>query len=109
MRTRGRVYGEPRLSESERSVAVWCPRECGAYLAEEPQRGANGAWVEVLFCLNAACGWREWTVEDLRADVARLAREGHRPSEIAARLGISERSVFRRLAAHPPNSTLASR
>lgn len=98
MRTRGRIYQEPRLSESERSVAVWCPRGCGGYLAEEPQRGANGAWAEVLFCLDETCGWREWTVEDICADVQRLARQGHRPAEIAARLGISERSVFRRLA-----------
>jgi len=96
MRIRSRVYQEPRLSDSERSVAVWCPRDCGAYLAEEVQRGANGAWAEVLFCLNEACGWREWTVEDLRADVERLASEGLRAAEIAARLGLSERTVFRR-------------
>ncbi len=98
MRTRSRIYQEPRLNESERSVAVWCPRDCGGYISEEPQRGANGAWAEVLFCLDNACGWREWTVEDIRADVHRLARQGHRPSEIAARLGISERSVFRQMA-----------
>lgn len=98
MRTRSRIYHDPRLNESERSVAVWCPLRCGAYLAEEPQRGANGAWAEVLFCLNEACGWREWTVVDICSDVEQLARQGHRPSEIAARLGISERSVFRRLA-----------
>jgi len=98
MRTRGRIYQEPRLTESERAVAVWCPRGCGGYLAEEPQRGANGAWAEVLFCLSESCGWREWAVEDICADVHRLARQGHRPSEIAMHLGISERSVFRRLA-----------
>lgn len=98
MRTRGRVYQEPRLNESERSVAVYCPRGCGTFLSEEPQRGANGAWVEVLFCLNADCGWREWTVEDICSDVEQLARQGHRPAEIATRLGISERTVFRRLA-----------
>jgi hypothetical protein len=98
MRTRRRVFEEPRLSESERSVAVLCPRNCGGFLSEERQRGANGAWAEVLFCLKKACGWREWTVEDICADVARLARQGHRPSEIARHLGISERSVFRRLA-----------
>ena len=98
MRTRGRVFHEPRLTESERAVAVRCPSGCGGFLSEETQRGANGAFADVLFCLNEACGWREWTIEDICADVHRLAREGHRPSEIARHLGISERSVFRRLA-----------
>lgn len=98
MRTRGRIYHEPRLSESERSVATRCPRGCGAFLSEERQRGANGAWADVLFCLDKACGWREWTVEDICADVHRLARQGHGPSDIARHLGISERTVFRRLA-----------
>lgn len=79
-------------------MALWCPRGCGGYVSEELQRGANGAFADVLFCLNEACGWREWTIEDVCADVHRLAREGHRPSEIARHLGISERSVFRRLA-----------
>jgi len=102
MRTRGRVYGEPRLSESERSVAVECPRNCGEMLSEERQRGANGTFAETLFCLNPRCGWREWTVADICSDVEQLARQGHRPSEIAARLGISERSVFRRLADRRP-------
>lgn len=98
MRTRGRVYQEPRLNESERSQIEYCPRGCGRFVSEERQRGANGAWADVLFCLNETCGWREWTVEDICADVHRLARQGRRPSEIARRLGISERSVFRRLA-----------
>ena len=98
MRIRGRIYYEPRLSESERSVAVWCPRECGGFLSEERQRGANGAFADVLFCLDEACGWREWTIEDACSDVERLAGEGHRPAEIAMRLGISERTVFRHLA-----------
>lgn len=97
-RTRGRIFHEPRLTESERAVALWCPRGCGGYLSEELQRGANGAFADVLFCLNEACGWREWTVEDICADVHRLARQGQRPSEIARRLGISERTVFRRLS-----------
>ena len=97
-RTRGRIFHEPRLTESERAVALLCPRGCGGYVSEELQRGANGAFADVLFCLNEACGWREWTIEDVCADVHRLAREGHRPSEIARHLGISERSVFRRLA-----------
>ncbi|MFA7297578.1 MAG: helix-turn-helix domain-containing protein [Dehalococcoidia bacterium] len=98
MRTRGRVYQEPRLSESERAQIEYCPRGCGTFVTEERQRGANGKWVEVLFCLNEACGWREWTVEDICRDVEQLAQQGHRPSEIARHLGISERSVFRRLA-----------
>ncbi len=100
MRTRGRVYQEPRLNESERAQIEYCPRGCGSFVSEERQRGANGAFAEVLFCLNEACGWREWTVADICSDVERLARQGHRPTEIAARLGISERSVFRRLAEH---------
>ena len=98
MRTRGRVYQEPRLNESERSQIEYCPRACGSFLSEERQRGANGAFADVLFCLDSSCGWREWTVADICPDVEQLARQGHRPSEIAARLGISERSVFRRLA-----------
>lgn len=98
MRTRARVYLEPQLSESERSVAVRCPRSCGAFLSEERQRGANGAWAEVLFCLNEACAWREWAVEDIGSDVERLASAGARPAEIALQLGVSERTVFRRLA-----------
>ena len=97
MRTRGRVYYEPRLSESERAVAIRCPRGCGAFLSEERQRGANGAWADVLFCLDKACGWREWTVEDICSDVEWLAAEGIRPAEIARQLGICERTVFRRL------------
>ena len=67
-------------------------------MSEERQRGANGAWADVLFCLDSSCSWREWTVADICSDVEELARLGHRPSEIAAHLGISERSVFRRLA-----------
>lgn len=98
MRTRSRLYGEPRLNESERSVAVWCPRGCGAYLAEERQRGANGAWADVLFCLDEACGWREWTVQDVYGDIEWLRGHGLRPAEIARRLGVSERTVFRRLS-----------
>ncbi len=98
MRTRGRAYQEPRLTESERSQIEYCPRGCGSFVTEERQRGANGAFADVLFCLDGACGWREWTVVDVCADVHRLARQGHRPLEIARHLGISERSVFRRLA-----------
>jgi len=98
MRTRGRVYQTPRLTESERAVAVWCPRGCGSFLSEERQRGANGVFTEVLFCINEACGWREWAVSDVCRDLEQLARQGHRPAEIAARLGTSERTVFRRLA-----------
>ena len=101
MRTRGRVYQEPRLSESERAVAVWCPRNCGSFLSEERQRGANGALADVIFCVSPVCNWREWTVEDICADIAWLARQGHRPNEIAASLGVSERTVFRRLAERP--------
>lgn len=98
MRTRGRVYQEPRLNESVRSQIEYCPRGCGSFVSEERQRGANGAFADVLFCLDGSCGWREWTVEDICSEVHRLARRGQRPSEIAARVGISERSVFRRLA-----------
>lgn len=102
MRTRGRVYQEPRLNESERSQIEYCPRGCGSFVSEERQRGANGAWADVLFCLDSSCGWREWTVDDIRADIASLARQGRRPSDIAKHLGISERSVFRRLAVADP-------
>jgi hypothetical protein len=101
MRTRARTYQAPRLSESERSVAVWCPRGCGGYISEERQPGANGAFADVLFCLNEACGWREWSVEDICADVEHLASQGHRPPEIARRLGISARTVLRHLPRLP--------
>lgn len=72
MRTRGRVYQEPRLTDSDREVAERCPRNCGSLLAEETQRGANSSYASVLFCLNQDCGWREWTVEDICSDVERL-------------------------------------
>ena len=98
MRTRARVYQEPRLTEGERALAQRCPRGCGALLAEESQPGANGAPASVLFCLSPACGWREWTVRDVCGEIERLAREGCKPAEIAARLGLSERTVFRTLA-----------
>ena len=98
MRTRGRVYQQPRLSEAEREYVEHCPRGCGNFLSEELQRGANNALASVLFCLNAQCGWREWEVVDSCPDVHRLARQGCKPAEIAARLGVSERTVFRRLA-----------
>lgn len=98
MRTRGRIYHEPRLTEAERSLVQLCPRTCGSLLSEETQRGANNRFASVLFCLNEDCGWREWTVSDVCSDVERLAREGHRPAAIAQRLGMSERTVFRRLA-----------
>lgn len=98
MRTRGRIYVEPRLTEAERSLAQSCPRHCGGLLAEEMQRGANNALASVLFCLDEQCGWREWTVSDVCGDVERLTMQGYRPTEIARRLGMSERTVFRRLA-----------
>lgn len=98
MRTRGRVYQEPRLSDVEREYAEHCPRDCGSFLSEELQPGANGRLAAVLFCINECCGWREWAIEDVCDDVARLAREGCRPQEIAIRLGLSERTVFRQLA-----------
>lgn len=95
MRTRGRVYQEPRLSESERAHVQRCPRGCGSFVSEERQRGANGLLADVLFCLDEVCGWREWTVEDISADISRRARQGQSPSEIAVCLGVSERTVFR--------------
>ena len=98
MRTRSRSYNEPRLSEAERALAQDCPRGCGSLLAEELQPGANNALASVLFCTRATCGWREWTVVDACPDVHRLAKQGCKPAEIAARLGMSERTVFRRLA-----------
>lgn len=98
MRTRGRVYQEPRLSDVEREYAEHCPRGCGSFLSEELQPGANGRLAGVLFCIDERCGWREWTVSDVCGDVERLAHEGYRAKEIAACLGLSERTVFRRLA-----------
>src|SRR3546814_788335 len=96
--TRGRIYQPPRLSEAQRAHVQRCPRGCGSFVAEELQRGANGALADVLFCLNRACQWREWTITDLSSDVHRLSRQGCRPAEIAERLGISARPVSRRLA-----------
>ena len=98
MRTRGRVYQEPRLPNTEREYAQYCPRGCGSFLSEEMQPGANHAPASVLFCVNEHCGWREWDVVDTCPDVRRLASQGCKPAEIAARLGLSERTVFRRLA-----------
>ena len=60
--------------------------------------GANNALASVLFCTSTTCGWREWAVVDACPDVQRLAKQGCKPAEIAARLGLSERTVFRRLA-----------
>ena len=98
MRTRARVYHEPRLTEAERPLVQVCPRGCGGLLSEETQPGANNAPAWVLFCINDACGWREWTIVDACPDVHRLANQGCKPAEIAERLGVSERTVFRRLA-----------
>ncbi len=67
-------------------------------LAEETQPGANGVPASVLFCLDREGGWREWTVNDVCEDLMQLARAGLKPKEIAAHLGLSERTVFRRLA-----------
>ena len=99
MRTRGRSYQDPRLPDTEREYAEFCPRGCGSFLSEELQRGANHAFATVLFCVNDHCGWREWDLVDTCPDVQRLARQGCKPAEIAARLGLSERTVFRHLAA----------
>ena len=109
MRTRARVYHEPRLTEAERPLVQTCPRDCGGLLSEEAQPGANNAPASVLFCVNEHCGWREWTVSDVCGDVERLARQGHHPLEIAARLGMSERTVFRRLAEGRRAGTIQSR
>ncbi len=98
MRSRARLYQEPRLTEAERALAQDCPRRCGSLLAEELQPGANNAPASVLFCTSHTCGWREWTVVDTCPDVHRLAEQGCKPAEIAARLGLSERTVFRRLS-----------
>ncbi len=98
MRTRARVYHATRISEAERSLIQACPRACGDLLAEEMQAGANNAPASVLFCLNDNCGWREWEVVDACPDVHRLAAQGCKPAEIAQRLGMSERTVFRHLA-----------
>ena len=98
MRTRARAYQEPRLTEAERSLAEHCPRGCGGLLSEELQPGANNAPASVLFCINETCGWREWTVVDACPEVHRLAKQGCKPAEIATQLGVSERTVFRRLA-----------
>ncbi|MBM4415222.1 MAG: hypothetical protein FJ035_02980 [Chloroflexi bacterium] len=98
MRSRGRIYGEPRLSGVEREYAEYCPRGCGNFLSEELQAGANGRLAAVLFCIDDSCGWREWTVSDVCSDLEALARQGCRPTEIATRLGLSERTVFRRIA-----------
>jgi len=98
MRTRARVYHEPRLTEAERPLVQACPRGCGDLLSEETQPGANNVPASVLFCVNERCGWREWMVVDACPDVHRLAKQGCKPAEIAARLGLSERTVFRRLA-----------
>ncbi len=75
MRTRGRIYHEPRLTEAERALAQSCPRGCGGLLTEEMQAGANHAPTSVLFCLNDACGWREWSISDVCRDVERLAQQ----------------------------------
>ena len=98
MRTRGRVYQEPRLSETEREYIEHCPRGCGSFLSEELQRGANNSAASVLFCLSTNCGWREWALSDICGEIELLARQGHRPAEISERLGVSERTVFRRLS-----------
>ena len=98
MRTRARVYDEPRLTEAQRPLVHACPRGCGDFLSEETQPGANNMPASVLFCVNDSCGWREWSVVDACPDVHRLAQQGCKPAEIAARLGVSERTVFRRLA-----------
>ena len=98
MRTRARVYHEPRLTEAQRPLVHACPRGCGDFLSEETQPGANNVPASVLFCVNDSCGWREWSVVDACPDVHRLAQQGCKPAEIAARLGVSERTVFRRLA-----------
>lgn len=98
MRTRGRIYHQPQMTEAERSLAEFCPRGCGSFLSEELQRGANNAPAWVLFCIDERCGWREWTVSDVCGDVETLARQGCRPKEIASRLGLSERTVFRQLS-----------
>ncbi len=98
MRTRGRVYQEPRLTESERSQIEYCPRRCGNFVSEERQRGANSLFADVLFCINDSCAWREWAVVDISFEVERLASTGVRAPDIAAQLGLSERTVFRRLS-----------
>ena len=98
MRTRARVYHEPRLTEAERVLAQSCPRSCGSLLAEEMQPGANTAPASVLFCINETCGWREWSLRDVCDELTQLSAAGCRPAEIAARLGVSERTVFRRIA-----------
>ena len=97
MRTRARIYPEPRLTEAERPLAQACPRQCGGLLSEETQPGANNAPAWVLFCINEACGWREWTIVDASPDVHWLSDQGCKAAEIAERLGVSERTVFRRL------------
>lgn len=51
----------------------------------------------VLFCLDEMCGWREWSLSDIGDRLDRLVERGERPEEIARQLGISERTVFRRL------------
>ena len=60
--------------------------------------GANGRRAGLLFCVDGHCGWRQWTVSDVCSDIERLARPGCRTGEIASRLGLSERTVFRRIA-----------
>ncbi len=102
-----RVYGEPRLKPGAATqLADKCPA-CGGFLAEETRPNEFGRETAVMFCTNTTCRdlrtgepWREWWLEGGRGpDVDSLLEQGLTVPEVAARVGVSVRSVYRHRAA----------